>query len=87
MTVQVSDRLSQLYVGNGVNTRFDYMFRAYEQEDETGIGVRVKVGNEFEFIDESEYAVTLNPDNMGGMLLLLTLQMLKLFSILRGKLQ
>lgn len=66
MTVQVSDRLSQLYVGNGVNTRFDYMFRAYEQEDETGIGVRVKVGNEFEFIDESEYAVTLNPDNMGG---------------------
>ncbi|MCK0923741.1 hypothetical protein BFR80_006550 [Acinetobacter pittii] len=66
MTVQVSDRLSQLYVGNGVNTRFDFMFRAYEQEDETGIGVRVKVGNDFEFIDESEYAVTLNPDNMGG---------------------
>ncbi|HFX6308377.1 TPA: hypothetical protein ACIFCR_001518 [Acinetobacter baumannii] len=66
MTVQVSDRLSQLYVGNGANTRFDFMFRAYEQEDETGIGVRVKVGNEFEFIDESEYAVTLNPDDMGG---------------------
>ncbi|WP_225996061.1 hypothetical protein [Acinetobacter oleivorans] len=66
MTVQVSDRLSQLYVGNGVNTRFDFMFRAYEQEDETGIGVRVKVGNEFEFIDESEYAVTINPDDMGG---------------------
>lgn len=66
MTVQVSDRLSQLYVGNGVNTRFDFMFRAYEQEDETGIGVRVKVGNDFEFIDESEYTVTTNPDNMGG---------------------
>lgn len=66
MTVQVSDRLSQLYVGNGVNTRFDFMFRAYEQEDETGIGVRVKVGNDFEFIEESEYAVTFNPDNMGG---------------------
>ncbi|MEW0951241.1 hypothetical protein [Acinetobacter baumannii] len=66
MTVQVSDRLSQLYVGNGVNTRFDFMFRAYEQEDETGVGVRIKVGNEFEFIDESEYTVTTNPDNMGG---------------------
>lgn len=66
MTVQVSDRLSQLYVGNGVNTRFDFTFRAFEQEDETGIGVRVKVGNGFEFIDESEYAVTLNPDNLGG---------------------
>lgn len=66
MTVQVSDRLSQLYVGNGVNTRFDFMFRAYEQEDETGVGVRIKVGNEFEFIDETEYAVTTNPDNMGG---------------------
>lgn len=66
MTVQVSDRLSQLYVGNGVNTRFDFTFRAFEQEDETGIGVRVKVGNDFEFIDESEYAVTLNPDNLGG---------------------
>ncbi|HHB1618953.1 TPA: hypothetical protein ACN96P_001209 [Acinetobacter baumannii] len=66
MTVQVSDRLSQLYVGNGINTRFDFIFRAFEQEDETGIGVRVKVGNDFEFIDESEYAVTLNPDNLGG---------------------
>lgn len=66
MTVQVSDRLSQLYVGNGINTRFDFTFRAFEQEDETGIGVRVKVGNDFEFIDESEYAVTLNPDNLGG---------------------
>ncbi|WP_408909250.1 hypothetical protein [Acinetobacter baumannii] len=66
MTVHVSDRLSQLYVGNGINTRFDFMFRAYEQEDETGIGVRVKVGNEFEFIDESEYAVTFHPDDMGG---------------------
>lgn len=66
MTVQVSDRLSQLYVGNGVNKRFDFSFRAFEQEDETGIGVRVKIGNEFEFIDEDKYSVTLNPDNFGG---------------------
>ncbi|MGQ0918924.1 hypothetical protein ACT4UU_18175 [Acinetobacter baumannii] len=66
MTVQVSDRLSQLYVGNGVNKRFDFSFRAFEQEDETGIGVRVKIGNEFEFIDENKYSVTLNPDNFGG---------------------
>ncbi|MBV6560240.1 hypothetical protein [Acinetobacter baumannii] len=66
MTVQVSDRLSQLYVGNGINTRFDFTFRAFEQEDETGIGVRVKIGNEFEFIDEDKYSVTLNPDNFGG---------------------
>lgn len=79
MTVQVSDRLSQLYVGNGVNTRFDFMFRAYEQEDETGVGVRIKVGNEFEFIDESEYTVTTNPDNMGDTLLLLTRLALKHF--------
>ncbi|WP_262034508.1 hypothetical protein [Acinetobacter baumannii] len=85
MTVQVSDRLSQLYVGNGVNTRFDFMFRAYEQEDETGVGVRIKVGNEFEFIDESEYAVTTNPDNMGDTLLLLTLLALKHFFILQVK--
>ncbi|MGQ0517972.1 hypothetical protein ACT453_50500, partial [Bacillus sp. D-CC] len=56
----------QHIVGNGVNKRFDFSFRAFEQEDETGIGVRVKIGNEFEFIDEDKYSVTLNPDNFGG---------------------
>lgn len=66
MTVQVTDRLSQLYVGNGVNTRFDFAFRIFDQEDETGVAVRVKVGNEFEFLDETTYAVTFNPDDLGG---------------------
>ncbi|AVN17619.1 hypothetical protein C6N19_06530 [Acinetobacter pittii] len=66
MTVPVSDRLSQLYVGNGVNTRFDFSFRIFDQEDETGIAIRVKVGNEFEFMDEALYASTVNQDGMGG---------------------
>lgn len=66
MTVQVADRLSQLYVGNGINKRFDFTFRIFDQEDETGVAVRIKVGNEFEFLDESEYAVTINPDDLGG---------------------
>lgn len=66
MTVQVTDRLSQLYVGNGVNTRFDFTFRIFDQEDETGVAVRVKVGNEFEFLDETKYTVSINPDNLGG---------------------
>ncbi|MDQ9760207.1 NosD domain-containing protein [Acinetobacter baumannii] len=66
MTVQVTDRLSQLYVGNGVNTRFDFTFRIFDQEDETGVAVRIKVGNEFEFLDETKYTVTINPDNLGG---------------------
>lgn len=66
MTVQVTDRLSQLYVGNGVNTRFDFIFRVFDQEDETGVAVRVKVGNDFEFLDESKYSVTVNQDNLGG---------------------
>lgn len=66
MTVQVSDRLSQLYVGNGANTRFDFIFRVFDQEDETGVAVRVKVGNDFEFLDESKYSVTVNQDNLGG---------------------
>ncbi|MFW1760484.1 hypothetical protein [Acinetobacter calcoaceticus] len=68
MTVQVTDRLSQLYVGNGVNTRFDFTFRIFDQEDETGVAVRIKVGNEFEFLDETKYTVTINPDNLGGYL-------------------
>lgn len=66
MTVQVTDRLSQLYVGNGVNTRFDFTFRVFDQEDETGVAVRVKVENDFEFLDESKYAVTINQDELGG---------------------
>ena len=66
MTVQVTDRLSQLYVGNGANTRFDFIFRVFDQEDETGVAVRVKVGNDFEFLDESKYTVTVNQDNLGG---------------------
>lgn len=66
MTVQVTDRLSQLYVGNGANTRFDFLFRVFDQEDETGVAVRVKVGNDFEFLDESKYTVTVNQDNLGG---------------------
>lgn len=66
MTVQVTDRLSQLYVGNGVNTRFDFTFRVFNQEDETGVAVRVKVGDDFEFMDEALYAVTMNEGNLGG---------------------
>lgn len=66
MTVQVTDRLSQLYVGNGINTRFDFTFRVFGQEDETGVAVRVKAGNEYEFMDESLYNVTVNQDNLGG---------------------
>ena len=40
MTVPISDRLSQLYVGNGTNTRFDFNFRVFNQEDATGIAIR-----------------------------------------------
>lgn len=85
MTVQVSDRLSQLYVGNGINTRFDFTFRAFEQEDETGIGVRVKVGNDFEFIDESEYTVTFNPDDMGGYVIFIEPPSAETFFYIAGK--
>ncbi|WP_288501718.1 hypothetical protein [uncultured Acinetobacter sp.] len=66
MTVQVADRLSQLYVGNGANTRFDFIFRVFNQEDETGVAVRVQVDNDFEFLDESKYTVTVNQDSLGG---------------------
>lgn len=67
MTVPVSDRLSQLYVGNGVNTRFDFIFRIFQQEDENGVTIRVKTGTEFEELDKSLYQVILNPDDMGVM--------------------
>ncbi|WP_442777687.1 exo-alpha-sialidase [Acinetobacter baumannii] len=66
MTVPVSDRLSQLYVGNGINTRFDFTFRVFDQEDATGIAVRKKGSTDFETVDPSTYVVTINPDNMGG---------------------
>ncbi|MDC5038973.1 hypothetical protein OHW26_09165, partial [Acinetobacter baumannii] len=69
MTVPVSDRLSQLYVGNGVNTRFDFIFRIFQQEDENGVTIRVKTGTEFEELDKSLYQVILNPDDMGGYVL------------------
>lgn len=66
MTVPVSDRQSQLYVGNGVNVRFDFMFQVFDQEGETGIAVRLKVDNDFEIMDKSMYVVTTNQDGMGG---------------------
>ncbi|HHM2325282.1 TPA: exo-alpha-sialidase [Acinetobacter baumannii] len=66
MTVPISDRLSQLYVGNGTNTRFDFTFRVFEQEDATGIAVRKKGSTDFETVDPSTYTVTVNPDHMGG---------------------
>ncbi|MFW1769605.1 exo-alpha-sialidase [Acinetobacter baumannii] len=66
MTVPISDRLSQLYVGNGTNTRFDFTFRVFDQEDATGIAVRKKGSTEFETVDPSAYEVSINPDGMGG---------------------
>ncbi|GEM_PF-6574481 len=66
MTVPVSDRLSQLYVGNGTSTRFDFTFRVFDQEDENGVTVRVKNGTEFEDVDKALYQVSINQDEMGG---------------------
>ncbi|MDC4456609.1 hypothetical protein NQ652_02720 [Acinetobacter baumannii] len=66
MTVPISDRLSQLYVGNGTNTRFDFTFRVFNQEDATGIAIRKKGTTEFETVDPSTYTVTLNQDGFGG---------------------
>ena len=66
MTVPVSDRLSQLYVGNGTNTRFDFTFRIFQQEDATGIAVRKKGTTDFETIDPATYTVNINPNDMGG---------------------
>ncbi|MDH2565979.1 GDSL-type esterase/lipase family protein [Acinetobacter baumannii] len=66
MTVPVSDRLSQLYVGNGTNTRFDFSFRVFQQEDATGVAIRRKGTTEFETVDPATYTVTLNQDGLGG---------------------
>ena len=66
MTVPVSNRISQLYVGNGVITRFGFTFTVFEQANVTGIAVRVKVGSEFELLSDSLYDVTLNQDGLGG---------------------
>lgn len=66
MTVSNSERLSPLYEGNSVNTRFDFTFRVFDQEDATGISVKYKVNADFEKVDESLYRVTINQDNLGG---------------------
>ncbi|MGX9999640.1 hypothetical protein ACWB3S_06170 [Acinetobacter baumannii] len=66
MTVSISERLSPLYEGNGINTRFDFTFRVFDQEDATGVSVKHQVGADFENVDESLYTVTLNEDNLGG---------------------
>ncbi|MFW1952215.1 hypothetical protein [Acinetobacter beijerinckii] len=66
MTVPVSDRLSQLYVGNGINQRFDFTFRVFNQESENGVVIRQKTAVEFVTLDPSHYTVTLNQDNLGG---------------------
>lgn len=66
MTVPISDRLSQLYVGNDINQRFDFTFRVFNQESESGIVVRQKTAVEFVTLDPSLYTVTLNQDNLGG---------------------
>lgn len=66
MTVSISERLSPLYEGNGINTRFDFTFRVFDQEDATGISVKYQVGTDFIIFDESLYDVTINEDNLGG---------------------
>ena len=66
MTVSVSERLSPLYEGNGINTRFDFTFRVFAQEDASGVSVKHQVGADFENVDESLYNVTINEDNLGG---------------------
>ncbi len=72
MTVSISERLSPLYEGNGINTRFDFTFRVFDQEDANGVSVKHQVGADFENIDESLYSVTINPDNLGGHITFLT---------------
>ncbi|MDA3322159.1 right-handed parallel beta-helix repeat-containing protein [Acinetobacter baumannii] len=72
MTVSISERLSPLYEGNGINTRFDFTFRVFDQEDANGVSVKHQVGANFENIDESLYSVTINPDNLGGYITFLT---------------
>ncbi|EMP1650943.1 hypothetical protein RGJ24_000819 [Acinetobacter baumannii] len=72
MTVSISERLSPLYEGNGINTRFDFTFRVFDQEDANGVSVKHQVGADFENVDESLYTVTINPDNLGGYVNFLT---------------
>lgn len=72
MTVSISERLSPLYEGNGINTRFDFTFRVFDQEDANGVSVKHQVGADFENVDESLYTVTINPDNLGGYINFLT---------------
>lgn len=72
MTIPASDRQSQLYVGNGVNTRFDFNFRVFDQEDESGILVRARNGTDWVNVDKSKYILTLNSDNQGGFIDFLT---------------
>ncbi|MCH7392416.1 hypothetical protein [Acinetobacter dispersus] len=66
MTVSISERLSPLYEGNGLNTRFDFTFRVFDQEDASGISVKYRDGVDFISLDESLYLITVNEDNMGG---------------------
>ncbi|WP_213063627.1 hypothetical protein [Acinetobacter baumannii] len=66
MTVSISERLSPLYEGNGTNTRFDFTFRVFDQEDASGVSVKHQVDADFENIDESLYTVVINEDNLGG---------------------
>ncbi|MEX5367398.1 hypothetical protein WCE00_10570 [Acinetobacter haemolyticus] len=66
MTIPASERQSQLYVGNGLNVRFDFNFRIFYQEDESGIIVRKKLGTEWQTIPESDYVITLNENSEGG---------------------
>lgn len=72
MTVSVSERLSPLYEGNGVNTRFDFTFRVFNQEDASGVSVKHQVGADFENVDEALYNVTINEDNLGGYVTFIT---------------
>lgn len=66
MTIPSSERISQLYVGNNSNTRFDFTFRVFEQESETGISIRSKDGDEWITVPKNDYLVTLNDENQGG---------------------
>lgn len=66
MTVSASTRLSQLYVGNNINTRFDFSFPVFNQEGEDGVLIRLKNGESFETVDKTLYTLTLNENNLGG---------------------
>ncbi|MCM1958177.1 hypothetical protein NCZ17_02165, partial [Acinetobacter modestus] len=66
MTVSASTRLSQLYVGNNINTRFDFSFPVFNQEGEDGVLIRLKNDESFETVDKALYTLTLNENNLGG---------------------